>query len=470
MCKHLHGRSLAAVAVLVLAACTEPTGAPETRRTASFVEPGGCNTDAIYVLVDQTFTGETRSAVGSLVNHLCTYKEAGDQSNATWIGYQILDHIAIAGSAQSSPQTASELALAVLRCMTIGETTLPASLAAALSPGGAFAVRGFEAHDSRLVASAPPNPTIDFNWVLEPPSGETWRTITTLDASATSHLADSVAHLFLAFGEPSSLTQPEFTHDIPKSAVFDWATIPTATFDESRGGVIVGICDDAPPFFIQHQPVGQPEIEILGFVSPACPGPAVLGAMSRGKQSLFAGFVRFFTPTPAYAALATTGTAGGKGSLSPFGKVDPGAVNLSYTSQFMGSGYVVNKFIAPTISVATTSNGGTPLRQGATFAWFEAVTNRGVAAKVCNNYAFSDSEGRLRFPKAYFTKAGGYKIITRTIGIAPDPHGGFVPTVPPGDPVQSPIVNVKNSSLHPPAPCLEYKTGDPLPPAPGPNG
>lgn len=469
MCRNLRDRMIAAAAVLVLAGCSEPTGAPDARpspRVGSFEEEGGCSAEAVYRLVDQTFTGETRHTVSSLVNNLCTYKEAGDQSNATWVGFQILDHIANEGREQGSPSTASELAKAVLRCMTVGEVSLPTSFADALSPGGAFSVRGFTSGDSRLVASEPPDANTDINWVIEPPVGQTWRTITSLTERP---LADSVSHLFLAFGQPAPLTQPDFTHDILKSDVFDWATLPVAHFDLTKGGAIVGVCDDEPPYFIQHLPVGQQDFEILGFVSPACPGPAVIGAL-RGRQSPFAGLVRFFTPTPAYAAFATSGTAGGKGSLSPFGKVDPGAVNLGYTSEFLKHGYSINTFIRPTINIAASSNGGAPFRQDGVFAWLEAVTNNGYPAKLCNNYAFADEAGQFQFPKAYFTKPGGYTIIANTLGTVSDPHDGFVPHVPPGHVATSPIVNVKNSTAHPPAPCKVYKSGDPLPPAPGPNG
>lgn len=469
MCRNLRDRLIAGAAVLVLAGCNEPAGAPDSRlspRVSSF-EEGGCSAEAVYQLVDQTFTGETRHTVSSLVNNLCTFKEEGDQSNATWVGFQILDHIATSGRIQGSPETASELAKAVLRCMTVGSVTLPTSFAGALSPGGAFSVRGFESGDSRLVASEPPDAHTDINWVIEPPVGQTWRTITSLTERP---LADSVSHLFLAFGAPSSIAEPDFTHDILKSDVFDWATLPVAHFDLSKGGAIVGVCDDQAPFFIQHQPVGQQDVEILGFVSPACPGPALLGALKQGRSSPFAGLVRFFTPTPAYAAFATTGTAGGKGSLSPFGKVDPGAVNLGYTSVFQKHGYSVNTFIRPTINIAASSNGGAPFRQNGVFTWLEAVTNNGLPAKLCNNYAFANEAGQFQFPKAYFTKPGGYTIVAHTQGTVSDPHDGFVPHVPPGQVATSPIVNVKNSSAHAPAPCMVYKAGDPIPPAPGPNG
>jgi hypothetical protein len=113
--------------------------------------------------------------------------------------------------------------------------------------------------------------------------------------------------------------------------------------------------------------------------------------------------------------------------------------------------------------------GGTKWLQDLVLIWIEAEGNNGAFVDMCNNYAFTNAEGIAQFPAAYFNKAGGYTVVSKTTGTSskPDVTGNDIPKIPPGQSVLSPLINVKNGN---PGTCNTYHSGDETPAAPGPNG
>lgn len=431
---------LAMIAAVVLAACSERPDDLPTLPT--FVAKASiCNAPAIQRLTADEFSGATRTNIIKLAKALAQYRSAGDASNATYVGYQILDSISSAGVVQGTPHAGSLLTTALLQCMTVGNAQPPDSFALALNGTGAYAVRGWSTSDVRPVISR------DGSWLLQPPGTSTWSTITTLDVSG---LADSAARLFLAFGSTKSAAG--FTNDVLISTVFDWATIPTATFTP---GVLVAECT-TPVGYIQHNAANA--AELLGYVSVNCPEPV--------QQLSWAGrLFALFRPATLRAAMLGLRSAGSRGTLSPFGKVDPVEINLRFATQPDKGGNSINKFLSPVPAVVATSKGGTPIEQSA-FVWLEAFTNNGVFVKTCNNWAYTDGTGVARFPHLYVNKAGGYTLVARakTADGAPPLALKAVRT--------SSLFNVKNSSTLPPDQgCTginAFQQGDPLPPPPGP--
>lgn len=431
---------LAAVAILA-AGCDEQRSELPTA-PAFAAKKNECNVSTLQQLIGDEFTGSTRLAVNKLANNLGQYRTAGDSSSATYLGYQILDSIAGVGRSQGTPHAGSLLAGQVLRCMAVGAAMLPDSFTLALENDGAFAVRGWSVLDADPAVSA------DGAWLLQPPDTFKWKGITSL---AVSGLADSVKRLFLAYGAPISTTT--FSTDSLTSTVFDWATVPKATFSP---GVLVGECTD-PIGYIQHDSAAS--ATILGYIPISC------GASSRANESerpSFAALLRWlFRPEPLQAAALRT--AGSRGTLSPFGKIDPIEINLKFTSQPGKSSNVINRYLSPTITVTATSKGGTGFGKSA-FVWLEAYNNSGVFVKVCNNWAYTDATGVATFPRAYLNKAGGYTIVAKAR------MADGAPALPLKAPALTSLFNVKNSSLPAPDPgCTGanvYVSGQ-LPPPPG---
>src|SRR4029077_10349179 len=171
-----------------------------------------------------------------------------------------------------------------------GGATVPTSFTGPLGDTtGAFGVRGRSATDAEGLLSH------DGVWELEPPApaGTTWRAITTTGAAG---LHDSVAHTLLVYGNVSSLPPTKFTNDAPLSSVYEWATLPIATFSP---GVVVGECTDSLAY-IQHNPASNGG-EVLGFVPATCSGSTAL--LREAAPRTFAERIgRLLSPAPAHAA------------------------------------------------------------------------------------------------------------------------------------------------------------------------
>jgi hypothetical protein len=434
---------------MFVAACEQQNNAPTDPDISAKVtppaSPNACTFNTVTTLSKTEFGASSNEA-----------KLAGDMktagagtTTATRIGYQILGSIAgkYDGS-QTSTSNASALTVALLQCMNIGGATVPAAstFSAALGPNGAFGVKS--TNDVGPVTSH------DDAWVLEPPGTGTWGSILPTGIST-----------ILAYGVP--VTNDAFSPDAPLSGVFDWATLPQVTFGEP--GVVVGQCT-AESQYLQHNPAGA-GAEVLGFVAPSCFSDGL--AMERPASSLGARLIRFLSPTPAYAALATTtGSGGNKRTLSPFQVIGPSNVELAATGfSWKKSGNQVGKPFSqvqtPMYQIKTL--GGTKWLQDLVLIWIEAEGNNGAFVDMCNNYAFTNAEGIAQFPAAYFNKAGGYTVVSKTTGTSskPDVTGNDIPKIPPGQSVLSPLINVKNGN---PGTCNTYHSGDETPAAPGPNG
>ncbi len=179
-------------------------------------------------------------------------KNAGaGTASATGFGYQIL---AAVGDKYDAPQTstsnASALTVALLKCMDIGGASVPAATVfdVALGANGALGVRS--SADIAPVASH------DGDWLLAPPTSQTW-----------GYIFPTGTNTILAYGVPVA-DDGSFTHDAGLSGVFDWSTLPHITFNAP--GVFISNC--SADGFLQHNPAGS-TAEILGFITPNCPGP-----------------------------------------------------------------------------------------------------------------------------------------------------------------------------------------------------
>jgi hypothetical protein len=482
----MRGRTYAALlaaGAVVLAACSErsndgPTS-PEFAGTKI-----GCNFTNVSQLTKTEFGNSSAEA-----GYALDMKNAGAGTDAgTYSGYQILQSL---GNKFDDGQTATNslstdnapaLAVALLECMNLGGATIPAAtvFGSALQYTGAFAVRGLGTE-----ADQSPVKSHDGAWLLEPPGhpggtaweyDQSWQGITSLkknDGSALTFGDARLADAMLVYGQP--VTNSAFSDDVQKSTIFNWSTIPAANFDESKGGVVIGECT-VESNFLQHNPKSSPDVQVLGFLKSSCydDGIAMLESAPRNfAQRVF----RFFSPSPAYAALATTtGSAGSKGSLSPFEVIFPGKTVLARGFNWSKSGNTVNAPFTPTVTYRVTTLKGTPFLQSYILVWLEATNNQGVKVAICDNWDYTNADGVASFPKAYLNKAGGYTITTRTAGaLTLTPLGGSeitVPFVPPSDAQNSPLVNVKNDvTKMPPDACPSFGGDITNPPeAPGPNG
>lgn len=442
------GRTLAPfllAAAVLTGACGENANDVPTAPEFAPKPANGCNFTTISSLVKTEF-GASSSESG-LAGDM---KNAGAQTaQATSIGYQILGSIGGKyNGSQTSTSNAAALTVALLKCMSIGGAAVPDTgvFKSALALSGAFGVRPLVAGDNDPVTSH------DGAWLLEPPANATWQS--TLPAGTGP---------VLVYGVP--VTNGSFTNDVPKSGVFNWTTLPQVTFNAP--GAVVGECT-LESQFLQHNAAGA-TAEVLGFVMPSCFEEI---ALRESTPRTFADRVfRLFAPAPAYAALLTsTGSGGSKRTLSPFQVIGPTEVKLAPLFTWKKSGNSVGKPFVPTVEYQIQSKAGTKFLQDYVLIWLEAIGNQGTNVEICNNWAYTNADGLAQFPAAYLNKAGGYNIISKTMGTSSKPGvvpDAELPSVPPGSSLLSPLINVKNGS---PGQCLTFQPGDDLPPAPGPNG
>lgn len=451
------GRHPVFIAALLASVCLNACGDNQEQRTpteprfSTAAKPGsGCDFQAVQQGVNAEFTGQSDVDVSKLVTSMKNYGTGGDVSNATFVGYQILDSVTHSGRKQGTPAAGSTLVISLLKCMEVGGAAIPTSFTGPLGDTtGAIGVRGRSASDAQGLLSH------DGEWTLETPGGVSWRSI----ISTGANVADSVKHTVLAYG--NGATSTGFTHDALLSTVYDWATVPVATFSP---GVTVGQCS-GDLAYIQHNSASGTNAEILAFVPVLCTGSTAL--LQEREPRTFADRVgRLLSPEPAYAtALLAGGSGGTRGSLSPFGKTNPGAVNLSLEVQPNKSGNQVGKPLVDLngnpLAVAASSNGGTPFKQTSVFAWIEATSNNGVNVAACNNWAYSDANGRITFPTVYLNKAGGYTITIKTVGTDVSSSAASTPPLPPGKQPTSALFNVKNGTLA--SQCVTHDGTPPLP-------
>lgn len=403
---------------------------------------GQCRSNTIDAAVRDAFTNNTtRQTVLGYADAMVDAFDNDEVGQATWYGFQILSAVETDAVAQGGLEAASALAVATFPCMSLGTATLPTSLTTQLGTSGAFGVRGRTATDVEAVISN------DDTWIIEPPDGQSWHSITTLETRAG--ITGATAELFLALGKPGSNSGFVGNGDQLLASTFDWTTIPTATF--SNPYVVVGHCAVGGGF-LQHFPAtnsnGTPNsnAEIFGFVQPAqCPEE------EPEPQGLAARLFRALSPAPAYAAARLAGSGGGsKPSLSPYGIIHPGKVNLSkFTTSPSKSGNVKNKLFNPTPVVNPKSAGGVAFKQASVLAYLVPIANQGTPGNICWNWAYNDDLGVTDFPRAFYTKAGGLSLRAISIGTVSTGESTDqpVPVIEGGALAISTSFNVKNSTI-----------------------
>jgi hypothetical protein len=496
-------RALLTAAGVLLAACGEQSRDVATAPEFAGGRPSGCNFTDVSAMTRDEFGNASAEAGWALDAKL----SGSGTDGATFSGYKILRSIEYKFDAQTSgnsvdPTNASQLTVQLLKCMNVGGAAIPEDtiFRNALRWTGAFGVRGLggdavltplrpgltSTADTRSLSSH------DGSWVIEPPgtfdanglwsAATSWQVITSVGSTGIG--ADSLKDALLVYGRPSPSTN--FTKDqLIGDNVFDWSTRPIASFGGANGGgytgVTIGQCT-APANFLQHNPSSS--AEVLGYVKPSC--FKVVAFAEPPPRTFAERLVRFLSPAPLAAAAATTTSSGGsKGSLSPFGVIFPGQTVLVKGFNWSKSGNYVNQPFKPLVNYQLTSAKSTKFLQSYILVWLEATNNQGSKVAICNNWAYTNSDGFVSFPAAYLNKAGGYTITTRTAGAFTITPAGFedpitIPSVPPSGAQVSPLINVKNDTGAPTQGCesfIDYtvnpdgtSTIGQAPAAPGPNG
>jgi hypothetical protein len=493
------------LAAAALVGCSERQDDLPT--TPQFVpSSSSCNFTTLSQLAKNEFGNSSAEA-----GYANAMKLAGAGTDgATYNGYLILQSIETKfdGQDQSnslSTTNAAALGAAIFPCINIGGATPPdaPTLEATLKFTGAWAVRGLgTTEDFRPVQSH------DEAWLIEPPGHKdpttsnwvydaSWQQITTLFKSDSvtlltfgdSRLADAV--LILGRVQPSS----DPSNDTELSGVFDWSTLPVAKFGD---GATIGECT-LPSSYLQHYLKTNSNVEVLGFVKTSCFHEATALLPEAEPRSFAERIFRFFSPPAAYAVAATsTGTGTKKSTLSPFLVVGPQFTNIvpgpipGPVFKWSKSGNTVNTYFSSIpgqqVQYQVRTFGGTNFKQKYILVWHEATNNQGAKVAVCNNYDYTDDLGKVSFPVMYVNKAGGYTITAKLAGALsliitqnttpPTTITVEVPTVPPGQPLNSPLVNIKNDvTKNPPDGCPSFspifdasgKLTNP-PAFPGPNG
>ncbi len=466
------------LAGIALAACNDSQpGTPTSPDLRTGAPPlSGCSYSQIKKDVSAQWpnsAGADTKATNSNVSALVTtmQQNAADSNVATATGFQILDTLAnqtAKGQAGTTPAAGSQLALDLLKCMDVPAATIPTSFVPALSPAGAFAVRG------RGPADKAPVVAHDGAWNIQPvispaDTQYSWGGIEVADSngSAGSKLNATVKQLFLAFGspqDPSGFSNDQ-TLNLPPagstySTVYNWATAPKQFFQTPTNppgpGFLISQCpagalvDSAyHAGFIQHNTAGSSPV-VLGFDDPVCGLPTNVSLAA--PRSLAQRLWQILRPEPAYAAVLGSGSASKGRNLSPWGVIDPGVVNLTFNQTPSKNGNTVGLPLIDTKSqrfhVQTFSKAGTPFKQGTIFTWIEAVNNSGVNVLVCKNWAYTDTSGVATFRNAYLNKAGGYILTFKTVGAQTTTHSvdNSPLTVNAGTEPSSALFNVKNGT------------------------
>jgi hypothetical protein len=412
--------------------------------------------------VNAQFTGSTDTDVSALVND-AKGLQTDDPAAADLLLYEVLDSLA-AQFGQGTAENASTLAYQTLLCTSGGAAGLTATtFVAAFGSTGAFGSVGYEAGDGRTVASHD-----NSRWVLHPPTDETWANIA------------SKAPLII-YGAPITIAPATFTADPPiLSNIFDWKSHPAGVvFNPIK--VVVGNCEQGGTVtttYIQHNtvqshPSSSGPAEILDFVTPDCSG-SVAPALKLGFGDRL---WRFFAPATAYAAFFLPTSGGRKGALSPDAAVSVDLLKFSFASQPAKSTNQVGNPLAgkdgQPLTVIAKSDGGTAFQQTNVFGWLVAKNNSGSFVQVCNNWVYSDENGRFVFTNAFVNKSGGYTIEFLSPGTN---EGSSAPGTPSVDPIPTPITdlfNVKNGPIRNPSQCTGANVYNgtlegpfPLPPPP----
>ena len=390
---------------LTLLGCSDRSPSPTDPVLSSPVlAVSACDVAGARSLANQLFPNNVKQTAQDLLQAI---QNAGaGTAAATDAGFGILELISTYGP--SLPQIGSDLANAILPCMTVGST--PTDFTAALSDTGAFAVRGSSSTDTAAVVSN------DGLWGMEPPLNTTtnvrytWNAITVPEDTR-----------LLVYG--ARISASNFTNEQQVGTIFNWFTLPVVTFDP---GVVVGTCivDNGPQYLIQHNLLGE---IVPSATTSFCPVgvTSVKSAEGWSPAALAQRVLDFFSPRPLLAtALGVRPPGGSIGSLSPSVAVDPGTITVNFPKQIAdGKTNQVIKFKdGSPVSVTVEPTGGTDLN-GAVVQLI-AVANLGSPVVATGNTAITN-DGVAVFPNLSLNKAGGYRFITKLIGFGQNNAAGF---------------------------------------------
>jgi hypothetical protein len=379
--------------------------------------PTGCELSTAKSLVNSVFA--TSSSRQTANGYLQTIQNNGSASMAaTNAGFDLF--ALIAANRPVPPVNGSTFVKAVLSCMAVGTLPSPLDFTGALGPNGGFEVRGRSSTDKAAAVS------VDGAWGLEPPlnlSGTrlTWDQITTL-ANSSSNAGNK---RFLAYGSP--ITDDAYSNEIVVSSIFDWSTIPTATFNP---GAVVGTCltdTEEQQYLIQHHSKDE-NGEIIPSATPSFCSSGLTGSRLGGLSSFaFArGVLDFFRPQALLASAVGTRPPGGSvGALSPNAAVNPGQILLEFASKDIAdgrTGQVIKSTDGNFISVKVTPAGET--KMNGVRVRLIATSNLGATVVASNNEQ-PTVDGRATFPTLTINKAGGYRLIATIAGFGQNGNAGF---------------------------------------------
>lgn len=426
-------RWLALLAAAGVAACsgeksTDSPTAPELRPVRT-----GCDFPTLQQAVNAHFTGSTDTDVSGMVTSAKNLTDT-DPAAADLLLYQVLDSLAKYRE-QGTAATASTVAYQDLLCTTGGASGLSStSFVSAFGSTGAFAPVGYTEDDARTVESN------DGRWVLHPPTGETWVSISSKEP-------------LVIYGSPISIDN--YTNDPPiLSNIFNWQSFPTGvTFNPK---VIVGNCEQGASTieaaYIQHNAVvnnaaNSGPAELLDFVSPNCASALFRSSRVGLGQRIW----NFFAPATAYAAFFLPTSGGQKGALSPDAAVSVDALAFAFQSQPNTKSNKVGVLLlgkdGKPLTVIASSDGGTKFKQTQVFGWITASNNQGSFVEICHNWVYSNENGEFVFDEATLNKSGGYVVTFRSPGTDVNTSAPGTPDVPPLAPVTTDLFNVKNGTV-----------------------
>ena len=406
-------------------------GCGDSNRESSPTSPefapssAGCDLSTAKSLVNSVFaTSSNRQAANG---YLQTIQSSGSASlAATNAGFDLFG--LIAANRPVPPVNGSTFVKAVLSCMAVGTVSSSVDFTGALGPNGGFEVRGGSAGDTVPAVS------VDGAWGLQPPldlSGTTpvrlaWDQITNLP-SPFDPVSNPVNKRFLAYGSP--ITDPDFlanyTEEVLVSSIFDWSTIPTATFSP---GAVVGTClsdEEDQQYLIQHHATAD-NGEIIPSATPSFCPVALTGSRAGGLNPfvLARRVLDFFRPRPLLAALRTRPPGGSVGALSPNAAVNPGQITLAFQGQVKDGR--TNQDIVFTngkdVSVTVTPEGETKM-DGVRIRLI-ATSNLGATVIATGNEV-PTVDGVATFPDLRINKAGGYRLIATIAGFGQNGNDGF---------------------------------------------
>lgn len=356
-------RSRLAVAITVAALASGCADTPESDPFApTLAAINVCQTNTVRQAAGRYFgSGADQQAAFDLVKAMQQAPNAAARQSAAFNLLGMVGTVTDAGRQTGTPQQGSDLVNAVLGCTGYGTPGL-VNFVPALSPGGAFAVRGGAADGAGAVLAR-----FDPLWGVEPTAGSSWPAAT--GAVRTLIYGDTIGNF-------------DTDEMIVGGTGFDWSRIPAGAFAEP---VRVGYCYDQGPdrALIQHHEDSNSDAVVL---------PPETLSFCGSSVSLGAGM---------FAALAS-GPGGRVGTFSPFVAVDAQVVALTFAQQPVST----TTGLLPAVSVLVTGVGGTPI-EGVEVA-MTVAGNRGSFTFGGDAVQVTNADGIATFGDLTLDKPGGY--------------------------------------------------------------